>query len=201
MEALKNGKWQIGVGTTLRGKTLGVLGYGRIGGTIASYGRAFGMNVVVWASESSRARAVADGYATAASRTSFFAECDVITIHMRLVAATRATVTEADLALMKPSSMFVNTSRSGLVEEGALVRALRAGRPGFACVDVYDREPVLDGQDPILALPNVVCTPHIGYVTREEFELQFREIFEQILAYAGGSPINVVNPDVLANKK
>ena len=195
--ALKDGRWQIGVGTTLRGKTLGVYGYGRIGAVVAGYGRAFGMQVQVWAREATRAKARADGYAVAPSKEAFFAECDVITLHMRLVQATRGIVTAADLARMKTTALLVNTSRAPLIEPDALVSALKAGRPGKAAVDVYEQEPVTDGRHPLLAMGNVVCTPHLGYVTREEYELQFSDIFDQVVAFAAGSPINVVNPEVL----
>jgi D-3-phosphoglycerate dehydrogenase len=201
MSALKAGKWQIGVGSTLRDKTLGIYGYGRIGGAVAGYGRAFGMRVLVWAREATRARALADGYATADSKETFFAEGDVISLHMRLVEATRHIVTAADLARMKPTALLVNTSRAPLIEPGALINALRTGRPGMAAVDVYEDEPVLDPAHPLLAMENVVCTPHIGYVSRDEYEVQFVDIFDQINAYAAGAPINVVNPDVLLNDR
>jgi D-3-phosphoglycerate dehydrogenase / 2-oxoglutarate reductase len=199
--ALKAGRWQIGVGSTLRGRVLGIYGYGRIGNAVAGYGRAFGMAVSVWAREASLARARADGYAAARSKAEFFANCDVISLHMRLVAATRGIVTAADLALMKPTALLVNTSRAPLIEPGALVAALKAGRPGLAAVDVYEEEPLRDPNHPLLALPNALCTPHIGYVTREEYELQFGDIFDQIAAYAAGTPSNVVNPDVLPNAR
>jgi D-3-phosphoglycerate dehydrogenase len=195
--ALKNGTWQIGVGSTLRGKTLGICGYGRIGSVVAGYGRAFGMNVSVLAREVSLARAREDGYSPARSREVFFAESDVLSLHMRLVDATRGIVTADDLGRMKPSALLVNTSRAGLIEAGALVDALRAGRPGAAAVDVYEQEPVVGASHPLLRMPNALCTPHIGYVTRDEYELQFGEIFDQILAYAADSPSNVVNPQVL----
>lgn len=195
--ALKAGRWQAGVGQTLRGKTLGVYGYGRIGREVARYGDAFGMKVLVWARSASRERARADGYAAAPSKDAFFRECDVVSLHMRLVDATRGIVTVADLARMKPSALLVNTSRAGLIEPGALVEALGSGHPGMAAVDVYEHEPMLDAGHPLLARDNVVCTPHIGYVTREEYELQFTDVFDQILAYAAGAPINVVNPRVL----
>jgi D-3-phosphoglycerate dehydrogenase / 2-oxoglutarate reductase len=195
--ALKDGRWQIGVGTTLRGKTLGVYGYGRIGAVVAGYGRAFGMQVQVWARETTREKARADGYAVAPSKEAFFAECDVITLHMRLVEATRGIVTAADLARMKPTALLVNTSRAPLIEPGALASALRAGRPGKAAVDVYEEEPVTGGRHPLLAMDNVVCTPHLGYVTRDEYEMQFSDIFDQVVAFAAGGPINVVNPEVL----
>ena len=200
MRALQEGRWQTGVGTTLRGKTLGIYGYGRIGQVVAGYGKAFGMDVLVWAREAARRQAAADGYAVAAGKEAFFAQCDVITLHMRLVDATRGIVGAADLARMKPSALIVNTSRAGLIAPGALEAALRAGRPGKAAVDVYEEEPVLGGKHPLLSLPNVVATPHIGYVTREEYELQFADIFEQILAFAAGKPINVVNPDCLLHR-
>jgi D-3-phosphoglycerate dehydrogenase len=197
MAALKAGQWQIGVGTTLRGKTLGIFGYGRIGATVAGYGRAFGMNVMAWAREESLARARADGYATARSKAEFFASCDVVSLHLRLVPATRHIVTAEDLARMRPDAMLVNTSRAPLIEPGALAAALRAGRPGSAAVDVFEDEPMRDRDFPLLQFAQVVATPHIGYVTREEYETQFTDIFDQILAYAAGKPINVVNPDVL----
>ncbi|HVM80444.1 MAG TPA: D-2-hydroxyacid dehydrogenase family protein [Stellaceae bacterium] len=197
MASLQAGKWQTGVGHTLRGKTLGIYGYGRIGSVVAGYGRAFGMKVLVWAREPTLAAARADGYAAAPSKAEFFRESDVLSLHMRLVDATRGIVTAKDLALMKPSALLVNTSRAPLVAPGALVAALRAGRPGMAAVDVFEAEPVAAGADPLLSLPNVVATPHIGYVTAEEYETQFTDIFDQILAYAAGKPINVVNPEVL----
>jgi D-3-phosphoglycerate dehydrogenase len=195
--SLKAGKWQMGVGNTLRGRTLGIYGYGRIGSAVAGYGKSFGMELLVWARETSLARAKADGYATAASKAEFFETCDVVSLHMRLVDATRGIVTAEDLARMKPTALLVNTSRAGLIAPGALVNALRAGRPGMAAVDVYETEPVLDPDYPLLKLENAICTPHIGYVSREEFELQFADIFDQIVAYANGAPTNVVNPEVL----
>ena len=201
MASLKAGKWQTGVGSTLRGKTLGIHGYGRIGGAVAAYGKAFGMKVLVWAREASLATARADGYAAAASKQALYEESDVVSLHMRLVDATRGIVTAADLAHMKPTALIVNTSRAGLIEPGALVAALRAGRPGMAAVDVYEAEPVTDTKHPLLNMDNVVCTPHIGYVTRDEYELQFAEIFDQILAFVDGKPINVINPEALAAKK
>lgn len=197
MASLKAGNWQTGVGNTLRGKTLGVFGYGRIGSVVAGYGKAFGMPVQVWGREPARRKAEAEGYVAARSKEAFFSDCDVVTLHMRLVEATRGIVTAADLARMKPTAIFVNTSRAGLVVPGALEAALAAGRPGKAAVDVYDEEPVRDVAHPLLKIDNVVCTPHLGYVTREEYELQFADIFEQIVAFAAGAPINVVNPDAL----
>ena len=197
MAALQAGTWQTGVGSTLRGKTLGIYGYGRIGSVVAGYGRAFGMNVLVWGRDASRAKAAIDHHTVARSKEAFFEECDVLSLHLRLVEATRGRVTPVDLARMKPTALLVNTSRAAIIEPGALVGALRAGRPGMAAVDVYEDEPVLDTHHPLLTMDNVVCTPHIGYVTREEYELQFAEIFDQIAAYCAGAPINVVNPNVL----
>lgn len=198
MAALRAGTWQIGVGSTLRGKTLGIYGYGRIGAAVADYGRAFGMKVMVWAREASLRRAQEDGYAAAPNKRSFFESADVVTLHMRLVKETRGIVTRKDLACMKPTALLVNTSRAPLIEPGALVEALRAGRPCMAAIDVYEEEPLRDPEHPLLKMDNVVCTPHIGYVTRDEYELQFSDIFNQITAYAAGAPINVVNPEVFA---
>jgi D-3-phosphoglycerate dehydrogenase len=197
MSALKTGKWQIGVGNSLHGKVLGIYGYGRIGSVVAGYGKAFGMNVLVWAREGSLDRARSEGYAVAPTKEAFFSECDVISLHMRLVEGTRGIVTANDLARMKPTALLVNTSRAQLIEPGALIAALKAGRPAMAAVDVYEEEPVLDTGYPLFAMDSVVCTPHIGYVTRDEYEVQFSEIFDQIVAYAAGKPINVVNPNVL----
>ena len=201
MSSLKAGKWQAGVGNTLRGKTLGIFGYGRIGAVVAGYGKAFGMNVLVWTREASRAKARADGHAVAASREAFFEQCDVITLHLRLIDATHGIVTAQDLARMKPTALIVNTSRAPLIEPGALVSALQAGRPGKAAVDVYEEEPLRDTGHPLLNMPNVVCTPHLGYVTREDHEIAFTEIFDQINAYAAGKPTNVVNPEVLGRRR
>ncbi|WP_425230636.1 D-2-hydroxyacid dehydrogenase family protein [Sphingomonas sp.] len=195
--SLKAGRWIDGVGRTLRGRRFGVYGWGRIGATVAGYARAFGMEVAVWASEASRARAAAEGWPVAPSREAFFAENDIVSLHLRLIAATRGIVTATDLAAMQPDATLVNTSRAGLIEPDALVAALRAGRPGFAAVDVFDREPLTDPADPLLTLPNVLATPHIGYVTAEEFDLQFADVFDQINAFATGAPVNMVNPEVL----
>jgi D-3-phosphoglycerate dehydrogenase len=198
MAALKAGTWQIGVGRTLRGRTLGIYGYGRIGSVVAGYGRAFGMDVLVWARPESLARAVADGHRAAAGKEALFEQCDVLSLHMRLVPATRGIVTAADLARMKPDAMLVNTSRAELIAPGALAAALAAGRPGQAAIDVYENEPIRDPAHPLFVHATSVFTPHIGYVTREEYEQQFSDIFDQVVAYADGVPINVVNPEVLS---
>jgi D-3-phosphoglycerate dehydrogenase len=195
--ALKAGYWQTTVGLGLRGRTLGIYGYGRIGTVVAGYGKAFGMNVLVWGRESSVAKAHADGYTAARSREAFFEESDVLSLHLRLIDATRGIVTAADLAHMKPTALIVNTSRAGLIEPGALTTALKAGRPGMAAVDVYEEEPVLNALHPLLALDNAVCTPHLGYVERDAYEQQFSGSFDQILAYLAGKPVYVVNPEVL----
>jgi len=196
--SLKAGHWQSGVGSTVRGKTLGIYGYGRIGAVVAGYARAFGMRVLVWARAPAMAKARADGYDTAASKAAFFEQCDYISLHMRLVDATRGIVKAEDLARMKPTATIVNTSRAGLIEPGALVQALRGGRPGYAAVDVFEQEPLRDMGHPLLNMDNVIATPHIGYVSRDEYEIQFTDIFDQIISYAAGTPTNVVNPDVLA---
>ena len=198
MIAMRAGKWQAySIGTGLRGKTLGILGYGKIGAVVAGYGRAFGMNVIAWGRPSTLEKAKADGYTPAASREAFFADADVVSIHVRLIDATRGMVTAEDLGRMKPSAVFVNTSRAGLVVPGALEAALAKGRPGLAAVDVYEDEPVLGARHPLLAMDNVVCTPHLGYVERAALEGMFTTIFDQVLAYGAGTPINVVNPEVL----
>ena len=195
--ALRAGRWQIGVGRTLRGKTLGIYGYGRLGRAVAGYGKAFGMHVLVWARAPSLQAALDDGLEVATSKETFFEACDVLSLHMRLVDATRGIVSRSDLARMRPSALLVNTSRAGLIEPGALLAALRDGRPGMAAVDVFEHEPLMDKDDPLIGLDNVVCTPHIGYVTHDELEIQFSDVFDQVNAFAAGAPINVVNPTVL----
>jgi D-3-phosphoglycerate dehydrogenase / 2-oxoglutarate reductase len=198
MAAMKAGKWQaypIGVG--LRGKRLGIWGYGKIGAVVGGYGKAFGMKVLAWGREASLAAARKDGVEVAASKEALFEQSDVVSLHVRLVADTRGMVTAADLARMKPTALFVNTSRAGLVVPGALEAALRAGRPGMAAVDVYEEEPVLGGKHPLLSMDNVVCAPHLGYVEHDGLQHMFSNIFDQIVAYAAGKPINVVNPDAL----
>jgi D-3-phosphoglycerate dehydrogenase len=187
------GEWQSGVGHSLIGKTIGLYGYGRIAKVVAGYGAAFGMRVLVWARPESLERACADGLEVASSRDVFLAACDVLSLHMRLVPATRGIVKKTDLERMKSSALLVNTSRAGLIEPGALVAALRSGRPGMAAVDVFEEEPMRDSSHPLLNMDNVLCTPHIGYVTHEEWEEQFADVFDQINAFAAGEPINVVN--------
>jgi len=201
MGALRAGKWQaypIGIG--LRGKTLGIYGYGKIGAVVAGYGRAFGMSVLAWGRDNSLAKARADGFAVAESKEDLFARSDVLSLHVRLIDATRGMVTAADLARMKPTALIVNTSRAGLIAPGALEAALRAGRPGMAAVDVFEEEPVLGGRHPLLAMDNVICAPHLGYVERDGLEVMFETIFDQMLGYAAGKPINVANPEVLERR-
>ena len=196
MASLQAGRWQLAPGKTLRGRTLGLYGYGRIAGAVAGYAKAFGMKVVWWGSEAGRARAAADGETVAASREAFFAQSDVVSIHVRLNAQTRGLITAADLAAMAPGAVFVNTSRSGLVQPGALLAALDAGRPGMAAVDVFDVEPLHDAADPLATHPRMIATPHIGYVTEDELDLQFADIYDQINAYAAGAPIHMINPEI-----
>ena len=199
--SMKAGNWQMGVGTTLRHKTLGIHGYGRIAKVVAGYAAPFGMNVLVWARPDGLDRARADGHAVAASKEALYEKSDIVTLHMRLVDATRGIVTASDLGRMKPHALFVNTSRAGLVVPGALETALRHGRPGSAALDVFEEEPLTDIEHPLLNMPNVICTPHIGYVAADEYEVQFTDIFDQIVAYTAGTPTNVVNPAVLAHKR
>ncbi len=205
---LKHGAWQqsgmkaasmppnFGLGMVLRGKTLGIWGYGKIGALVAGYGRAFGMTVQIWGSENSRQRAVADGYEAAASCEAFFAQCDVLTLHLRLKSDTRAVVKLDDLMRMKPGALFVNTSRAELVEDNALVSALNKGRPGLAAVDVFESEPIMQGQ-PLLRLENAICTPHIGYVEQDSYEMYFQAAFRNVINFINNQPSNIVNPEAL----
>jgi D-3-phosphoglycerate dehydrogenase len=199
--ALKSGRWQSSIGTALRGSTLGILGYGRIGAVMACYAKAFDMKVLAWGQQRSAERARADGHDFAASKEALFERSDVLTLHVRLIPSTRGLVTAADLARMKPTALLVNTSRAGLVEPGALAAALKAGRPGLAAVDVYEEEPVLNAGHPLLNLDNVVCTPHLGYVERGGYERIFNAVFDQIVAFASGKPVNVINPQAFGSTR
>lgn len=194
---LKEGQWQTTLGTTVAGRTLGVYAYGRIGSIVARAGRAFEMKVICWGREGSTGRAKADGYEIAPSREAFFESADIVSLHIPLNKETRGIVTQADLARMKPSALVVNTSRGPIIEKDALVKALKAGRPGYAAVDVFDDEPVLGGDHPLLKMDNVVCTPHLGYVDRDTYEKYYGAAVDSILAFAGGKPANLLNPDVL----
>lgn len=201
MASLRAGQWQTEMGMGLHGQTLGVFGYGKIGRLLAKYGRAFDMKVVVWGSERARTQAVADGYEAASDQASFFSTCDVITLQLRLRDSNRGIVTAADLARMKPTAMIVNTGRAALIAPGALVEALARGRPGYAAVDVFETEPMRDTGHPLLGLDNVICTPHLGYVEIHAFNRSFDTMFDQILAFARGEPINVINPASLARQR
>ena len=194
--SLKSGQWQSGVGRTLRGRTLGLYGYGRIAGAVAEYAKALGMKVQWWASKEGRARAEAAGETVASSREAFFSSSDIVSVHVRLKPETRGLISAGDLAAMRPGALFVNTSRSGLVGQGVLEAEITKGRI-HAAVDVFDSEPLTDIQNPLLTHPNVLATPHVGYVTQDEFDLQFSDIFDQINAYADGKPIHMINPSVL----
>ncbi|MBO6893933.1 MAG: D-2-hydroxyacid dehydrogenase family protein [Roseibium sp.] len=193
--SIKRGDWQMGVGRTLRGRTLGLYGYGRIAKAVAGYAEAIGMKVHWWASDAGRERAKADGVRVAADREAFFSGSDIVSLHVRLKPDTRGIVTADDLASMKPRSLLVNTSRSGLIAPGVLENEISRGRI-FAAVDVFDKEPMTDVEDILLTHPNVLPTPHIGYVTEDEFDLQFSDIFDQVNAYADGKPIHMINPEV-----
>jgi D-3-phosphoglycerate dehydrogenase len=205
---LKHGAWQqsglkaasmptnFGLGVVLRGKTLGIWGYGKIGQMVAGYGKAFGMRVVVWGSDESRMRAVREGHEAADSRAAFFETCDVLSVHLRLNDATRGIVTADDLGRMKTTALFVNTSRAELVEPNALISALNRGRPGLAAIDVFESEPILQGSA-LLRLENCICTPHIGYVEKDSYELYFGAAFDNVVNFIKGTPTNIVNPGAL----
>lgn len=193
--SIRAGGWQMGVGRTLRGRTLGLYGYGRIAQTVAGYAKAIGMNVQWWGSEDGCARAMADGQKVADSRAAFFATSDIVSLHVRLKPVTRGIITAQDLADMAPRSLLINTSRSGLIPEGVLENEIAKNRI-YAAVDVFDAEPLRDTKNLLLTHPNVLPTPHIGYVTEDEFDLQFSDIFDQINAYAAGAPMHMINPEV-----
>ena len=205
---LKHGAWQqaglkaasmpanFGVGSVLKGKTLGLWSYGKIGQIVAGYGRAFGMRVIVWGSQASRARAQADGFETAANKLDFFQQCDVLSLHLRLADETSGIVTLEDLSRMKPTALLVNTSRAELIEPEALIAALNRGRPGIAAIDVFESEPILQGHA-LLRLENCICTPHIGYVEQDNYEMYFGAAFDNVINFIKGTPTNIVNPGAL----
>ena len=205
---LKHGAWQqsglrasnmpvnFGLGKVLKGQTLGIWGYGKIGSMVAQYGTAFGMRVIVWGSEAARRRALDDGLEAASSREALFSDSDVLSLHLRLSDTTRGIVNLQDLSLMKPTSILVNTSRAELIEEGSLVAGLNRGRPGMAAVDVFASEPPLAGH-PLLRLENAICTPHIGYVERDSYEMYFSSAFDNVLNFLAGTPTHVANPEAL----
>lgn len=195
--ALRSGVWQSTIGLGLRGRTLGIFGYGRLGSMVAHIGAAFGMELLVWGRQGSLDRATAEGFAVAASQQALFEQADVLSLHLRLNAETSGLIGPDDLASMKPTALLVNTSRAELIQPGALVAALRKGRPAKAAIDVFEHEPLIDPDDPLLRLPNALCTPHLGYVERDNYEFAYGNAFDQIAAFASGAPINVRNPDVL----
>lgn len=197
IEGMKNGEWQVNIGSTVHGKTIGIWGYGKIGKRIAQYAKAFGAKVVVWGSTTSRANAVDDGFEAATTKEAFFATADIISLHLRLNDQTFGMVKATDLALMQTSSVLINTARAELIEKGALLKALKHGRPGFAGIDVFEEEPIYNPQFEFLQLPNVVCTPHLGYVELNSYELYFDKAFENVINFINGLPSNIANPEVL----
>jgi len=194
---MKEGKWQTNMGTSVYGKTVGIWGYGKIGKMVANYAKAFGAKVMVWGSEQSRTNAIADGFESAQSKADFFQRADVVTLHLRLNKNTAGIVSANDLSLMKTTSVLVNTARAELIEAGALQKCLKAGRPGFAGIDVYEDEPIKNANFELLTMPNVVCTPHLGYVEKNSYELYFGKAFENIANYSKGEATNILNPEVL----
>ncbi len=200
VESFKRGNWHTTVGSKLFGRTLGVYAFGHIGAAVARVGKAFGMNVVCWGREGSLARAQAEGFDIAASREAFFANTDIISLHLPGNKATRGLITGADLALMKPHALLVNTSRAPIIEPGALAAALAKGRPGFAAVDVYEDEPVTGANHPLLSMKNALCTPHLGYAERSSYEVMYATAVEQLLAFAADAPTDVLNPEAMGKK-
>jgi D-3-phosphoglycerate dehydrogenase len=199
VKQLREGHWQSTAGVEVKDKILGIYAYGKIGSIVAAVGKAFGARVVCWGREGSTARARQAGFEVAPSREAFFAEADILSLHLPLNKETRGIVKRDDLARMKPTALFVNPSRSGLVADGALEEALKAGRPGFAAVDVYGKEPIIGADHPLLKMDNATCTPHLGYVTREAYEQYYGFVIDHIVAFAAGKPVNIVNPEALAN--
>ncbi len=196
MQGMNKGLWQTNLGRTLYGQTLGIWGYGKIGKKIAAYARAFDMNVIVWGSLESRNSAIQDGFTAAASKEEFFAQSDILSLHLRLTESTEGIVHRRDLDLMKPDSLLVNTSRAELIEKGALLAAIQSGRPGSVALDVYENEPIYDLDFPLLHFPNVLCTPHLGYAEKKSFELYFSQAFENVLEFINGNNSNILNPEV-----
>lgn len=200
VEQMRGGAWQTTVGTELRGLTLGIYSLGKIGSCVAQVGKAFGMRVICWGRESSLAKARAAGYEVPASRAEFFERADVLSLNLRYNAETHGSITAGDLACMKPSALLVNTSRAGLIAEGALVEALKRGRPGHAAVDVYEEEPVLGANHPLLKLPNALCTPHLGGTVQSGYDRQYNPMIDAILGFAAGKPVHIVNPEALQRR-
>jgi D-3-phosphoglycerate dehydrogenase len=198
IEGMKNGKWQTNIGSGIHGKTIGICGYGKIGKRIAQYGKAFGAKILIWGSEQSREKALNDGFEKADSKEMFFQTADIISLHLRLNENTFGIIKERDLMSMKENSTLINTARAELIEEGALLKCLKKGKPAFAGLDVYDEEPIYDRDFELLTLPNVVCTPHLGYVEKNGFELYFSKAFQNVINYINGNPTNIANPEVLS---
>lgn len=199
IEGMKNGLWQTNIGSSVYGKKIGIWGYGKIGQRMAQYAKAFGAKVLVWGSEASRNKAIADGFEASLSKEEFFKTADIITLHLRLNENTFSIVKETDLMMMKPTSTIINTSRAELIEENALLNSLKKGKPAFAGLDVYEQEPIYDKNYELLKMQNVVCTPHLGYVERSGFELYFEKAFENVLNFIDGHPANIANKEVLVN--
>ena len=197
IEAMKMGHWQTNIGTSIHGKTIGIWGYGKIGQRIAGYAKAFGAKVLVWGSLESMEKAVNDGLEKAASKSDFFQTADIVSLHLRLNDQTFGIVQEIDLMQMKPTSILINTARAELIQKDALLKCLKAGHPGFAGIDVYENEPIYDTNFELLNMPNVVCTPHLGYVEKNSYELYFGKAFENAVAFINGNPVNIANPEVL----
>lgn len=193
IDAMKQGQWQINLGREVYGHTLGILGFGKLGKAVAKFGQAFGMKVQIWGSERSRTEAELAGYTACPTRADFFSSSDIVTVHLRLEESTRGSIHLSDLSLMKPDALFVNISRAGLLESNALITALQQGRPGYAAVDVYESEPIYDRNHPLLTLPNVLCTPHLGYVTKESYEMYFQSAFQQVLQFFSRDLSQVIN--------
>lgn len=197
IEGMKKGQWQVTIGSTVYGKTIGIWGYGKIGQKIAQYAKVFGAKVLVWGSETSRQKAIADGFEQANSKETFFMNSDIVTLHLRLNDNTFEIVKERDLMLMKEDSVLINTARAELIENGALLASLNAGRPKYAGLDVYMEEPIYDADFEFLQFPTVVCTPHLGYVERNGYELYFGKAFENVVNFINGNPTNIANPELL----
>jgi D-3-phosphoglycerate dehydrogenase len=197
IEGMKRGKWQVNIGSTIHGKTIGIWGYGKIGQKIAQYAKVFGAKVLIWGSEASRTKALSDGFEVAESKEMFFKTADIITLHLRLNEKTIGIVKEEDLLSMKENSVLINTARAELIEKGKLLKCLKMGKPAFAGLDVYEEEPITDENYELLQLPNVVCTPHLGYVEWNSYELYFGKAFENAMNYINGNPTNIANPEVL----
>lgn len=197
IDGMKNGKWQVNCGSTIFGKTIGIWGYGKIGQIIAQYGKVFGAKILVWGSENSRIKAISDGFEAADSKELFFSTADIISLHLRLTDSTYGIVKETDLLLMKENSVLINTARAELIEKGKLLKCLSLGKPSFAGLDVFEEEPIFDKSYKLFNLPNVVCTPHLGYVEHNSYELYFGKAFENAINFINGNPTNIVNPEVL----